>query len=48
MEELEKLLASKIDARSELNMQIFNIQETLSMLKPKPIKSGGGIETDTI
>ena len=33
MKELEVLLAKKIEQRSKLNMEIFNIQETLRLMK---------------
>lgn len=33
MKELEKLLSEKISERSKLNMEIFNIQESLKLLK---------------
>lgn len=33
MKELEDLLAAKIKERSELNMEIHNIQECLRMMK---------------
>ena len=33
MEELEQLLASKIEQRGQLNMEIFSIQEVLRMMK---------------
>lgn len=33
MEELEALLAKKIEARSKINMEIFAITESLTLLK---------------
>jgi len=33
MEQLTKLLAEKIEARSKLNMEIYSITESLKLLK---------------
>ena len=38
MKELETLLAEKIEERSKLNMEIFNIQSTLQLLKEQSKK----------
>ena len=39
MEELEKLLAMKIEERSMLNMDILNLQSALSLLKIEQTKN---------
>jgi hypothetical protein len=35
MEEIQKLLEEKMKQRSELNMEIFNLQESLRLLKAR-------------